>query len=223
MISTTILCGISISLFWILFSSISEAASWNPREALEMFLMDNYPWEDMEVTDVKVIGNVGSEPPDMILVEKGPLGKAVFSFIHDDTQKTYVRADVKAFARVVKCRRPFRRRHVIREDDIYVSRMDIRRMPKSAIKDPARILGKSLKRSITANMPLTEDMIEMSQMVSRGKRVVILLNSDGLNIRVAGKTKEKAYVGTHVRAINLSSQKEVSGVLIDENTVEVEL
>jgi len=52
---------------------------------------------------------------------------------------------------------------------------------------------------------------------------VLLFNAHGFNISAAGETREKGYVGMAVKAINVSSKKEVRGVLIDERTVKVEL
>ena len=77
--------------------------------------------------------------------------------------------------------------------------------------------------SVMANITLTENVVEKSQVVDKGKQVVLLFKARGFNISAAGETREKGYVGTAVKAINVSSKKEVRGVLIDERTVKVEL
>lgn len=218
-----LLVFVSVLLSLSCWLSSVDAASWSPEDVLRSYLTNNYPWEEIEVSNVQVMGKINSEPPQRILVEKGPIGKAVFSFMSGNNKRTIVKANVRAFGMVVKSKRPYRKRHVIRAEDIYLAKMDIRKMPGGSVKDPSKIIGKSLKRSITANIPVVEDMIEMSRVVARGKRVVLLINYSGLSIRAAGKTKEKGYVGKAVRAINLSSKKEVNGVLIDEKTVRVEL
>ncbi len=219
----TISCIVLVSCFFLLPSDLVVAASWNPESIIKMYVTKNYPWKEVEVTGVQVIGKVPVEVPEKINVEKGPIGKAVFSFLFKTDRRVMVKANVRAFDSVVKSRRPFKKGHVLRYQDIYVSGMDIRKMPKSSVKNPELIIGKSLKRSIIANIPIVEDMVEKSQLVKRGKMVMLMIRHKGLNITTAGKTKEKGYVGTTVRAMNLSSKKEVSGVLIDENTVKVEL
>lgn len=216
----TIAC-VLISLF--LCPSNSKAVSWNPEDELKAYLMDNYPWEEIEVSNVQAPDVLSDERPEGIQVEKGPLGRAVFNFIFTNSERMVVRADVRAYGRVIMSRRPFQKKHVIEDEDIYLSKMDVEKMPRNLLKDPEKILGKSLRRSINANMPIEENMVEMSQLVKRGKRVVLLLSHKGMIIRADGKTKEKGYVGMTVRAINISSKKVISGVLIDENTVEVEL
>lgn len=208
--------------FCFLYSAVF-AASWDARDVLQVFLADNYPWEKVEISNVKIIGVMPDKAPDTITVEKGPIGKAVFSFVFDNSRKVTAMAEVRAYDNIVKSKRPFKKGYVLSSDDLYLSEMDINKMPKSSVKDPETIIGKSLKRSITANITLTEDMVEKSQAVDKGKHVALLINAHGFNITAAGETREKGYIGKPVKAANLSSKKEVRGVLINERTVEVEL
>jgi flagella basal body P-ring formation protein FlgA len=211
-----VLCLISIAS--------AKASPEKVEDILTSYLLDNYPWEEIHVRNIQIIGRVDDIiRPDRIVVERGPIGKAVFSFIYNNGKKLLVRANVRAFGWVVKSKRPFKKKHVIHEEDIYLAKMDIIKMPSSTVKDPREIIGKTLKRSIAANIPIVEDMIETSQVVKRGKRVILLINQGGLSITAAGKLKEKGYIGKQIRAINISSKKEVIGILIDENTVKVEL
>ncbi|RJQ13386.1 MAG: flagella basal body P-ring formation protein FlgA [Nitrospiraceae bacterium] len=205
-----------------LVASVS-AASWDPEETLRDFLADNYPWENMEISNVQAGGSIPDKAPDAIIVEKGPLGKGVFTFVFDDDRRITVRADIRAFEKTVRSKRPFKKGYVLTEEDVYMSETDINKMPRNAVKDSGSIIGKPLRRSILANVPIVEGMVEKSQTVKKGRKVLLLINSRQLNISAAGETKENGYVGMPVRAINLSSKKEVRGVLIDENTVKVEL
>ncbi len=219
----TLIC-MTISVFLLLcLSTMATAASWSPEKVLTAYILENYPWEDIEVNNIKMIGKLPDRAPERIIVERGPLGKSVFIFIDSKLQRTIVKANVVALGRIVKSRRSFRKGHVISVDDVYVSKMNIRKMPRSSVRTPGEIIGKSLKRSIGANNPVVEDMIEMSQVVKRGKRVVILINHNGMNITSEGMTKENGYIGMPVKAVNLSSRKVITGVLIDENTVKVEI
>ncbi len=210
-------------LFCALNPSLVDSASWSPEDVLKSFLMDNYPWEEIEVSNVRMAAGIYDEAPERIIVEKGPVGRAIFSFVFSRGKRSIVRANVRAYMLVVKSRRPFKRGHVVRDEDVYLVNMDIRKMPNGSVRDISKILGKSLKRSITANIPLVENMVEMSRVVKRGQMVILLIHYKGMSVRAAGKTREKGYVGMPVRAINLSSKKEVNGILIDENTVKVEI
>jgi len=206
-----------------LLNSAAFAASWTAEGVLQAFLAENYPWEKIEIGNVKILGMMPDKAPDTITVEKGPIGKAVFSFVFDNSQKVTVKAEVRAYDNIVKSKRPFKKGYVLSSDDLYLSEMDINKMPKSSVKYPETIIGKSLNRSIMANITLTEEMVEKSQVVDKGKQVVLLINAHAFNITAAGETREKGYVGKSVKATNLSSKKEVRGVLINERTVEVQL
>ena len=219
----SVLFVIIISAFILHPSAFVSAAAWEPAEVLTVHLKQNFPWEEIVVSEVKITGELPGEMPEKIIIEKGPLGRSVFSFIFNTGKRVVVRANVRALAPVVKSKRSFRKGHLVRMEDIYVSKMDIRKLPRSAVRNTENITGKYLKRSVTANVPIVEDMIEGSKLVKRGKMVKLIININGLNISAAGKIKEKGRVGMPVKVINLSSKKEVRGVLVDENTVEVQL
>ncbi|NOZ69257.1 MAG: flagellar basal body P-ring formation protein FlgA [Deferribacteres bacterium] len=221
----TALIAVSLLLtaYCLLAAPPAIAGAWDTEAALTAYLRNNYPWKEIEVDNVRVFGKLPAGAPEKIETRKGPLGKAVFAFIYRRNRTLIVKADVKALGNVVKSRRPFRKGHVITGEDIYIAKMDIRRMPNSSIRNAEAVVGKSLRRSIAANIPIVEDMIEKSRVVKRGKKVVLLIRHGGLNITAAGRTSEKGYVGMPVKAINLSSKKEVTGVLVDENTVRLEL
>jgi hypothetical protein len=122
--------------------------------------MDNYPWEEIEVRNVKVIGTLHSDPPERIIVEKGPLGKAVFSFVSGDERKTIVKAHVQAFGNVVKSKRPLRRKHVMEGEDIYLAKVDIRKIPNGSMSDPEKIVGKSLPGKYGPDVPCCRERNE---------------------------------------------------------------
>jgi flagella basal body P-ring formation protein FlgA len=216
-----VVCFTSMLLVLLGFISLSAAAL-SVDDIIKAYLLDNYPWENIEIGNIRIMGELGDKEPERIVLEKGPIGKAVFSFYTSD-KRVIVKANVKAYDWIVKSKRPFSKGHVLGEDDLYVEKIEIDKMPRSAVKNPDKLIGKSLKRSIAANLPVVENMVEKYQVVKRGQMVVLIIGNEGFNISVSGKTKEKGYVGKPVRAINLSSKKIVTGVLIDENTVKVRL
>ncbi len=211
------------SVFMVQPALIVSAAQLDTEKTLKTFLENNYSWEVIEVSRIRTVKTVPLEIPGKIVMEKGPLGNAIFSFFYRDGKQLIVKAHVKAKERVVKSKRPFRKGHLILLEDVYVSTMDIRKMPKSSVKNTEDIVGKSLKKSITANVPIVEEMIEYSPMVKKGKRVVLVINQMGMNIKTAGIIKNNSYIGTSVRAFNRSSKKEVVGILVDANTIKVDL
>ncbi|UCH44599.1 MAG: flagellar basal body P-ring formation protein FlgA [Nitrospiraceae bacterium] len=215
---TTLVCCSTL-----LFPLLVGAASWLPEKVLKDYILENYPWEEIEVKYTRVIGEMPDEKPSRITVEKGPIGNSLFYLWFGDKKKIAVQASVDAYEMVMKSKRPFRKGYVIKSDDIYAAKMSIKKIPQGAVSDSQGITGKALKRSIAANMPVVQKMMEISKVVKRGQHVVLLVEQNGLNITAAGKTKEKGYVGMPVKAINIDSNKEVVGILIDENTIRVRI
>jgi flagella basal body P-ring formation protein FlgA len=216
-----IVCFTGMVLVLFGFMSLSAAAL-SIDDLIKAHLSDNYPWENIEIGNIRVMGELGDSKPDKIAVEKGPIGKAVFAF-YTSGKRVIVKANIKAYDWIVKSRRPFGKGHVLGEDDLYIEKMEIDKMPRDIVKNPEKIIGKSLKRSIAANISVVESMVEKYQMVKRGQMVKLIIGNEGFSISASGKTKEKGYVGKPVRAVNLSSKKVVTGILIDESTVKVKL
>ena len=211
------------SIVLVLFGYISlSAAALSVDDIIKAHLSDNYPWENIEIGNIRVMGELGEGQPENIIVEKGPIGKAVFSF-YTSGNRVIVKANIKVYDWILKSRRSFSKGHVFGEDDMYLEKMEVDKMPRSALKNPDNIIGQSLKRSIGANIPVVENMVEKYKAVKRGKMVELVIGNEGFSISVSGKTKEKGYVGKSVRAVNLSSKKVVTGILIDESTVKVKL
>ncbi|MBL7048047.1 MAG: flagellar basal body P-ring formation protein FlgA [Nitrospira sp.] len=219
---------ITISILMIMIAllgtgSTSYGDSWDPEPVLVSFLQENFPWEEIQVSGILIRGELPESAPEMINVEKGPLGNAVFAMMFSDGRKLFAKANVQAFDKIVKSRRPFKKGHVMSADDLYLANMDIRRMPNGAYREIQPLIGKLLKRSIRANFPLVEGIVQQHQTIKRGKQVTLVIDYNGMSMTAAGKTKEKGYIGMPVKAVNISSRNEVEGILVDANTVRVDL
>jgi len=204
-----------------LMSSSARAVSWNPETVLKTHLKNNYPWAEIEIRDLLLSAEIPDELPDRIMVEKGPPGKTVFLMEFKNGKKIKAIANVKAFDWIVMSRRAFRKYYFFQKDDIYITMMDVMRIPKGAIKDTERVIGKPLNRSIVANIPIVDNMVSETPLVKKGRKVVLLVESPGFRITTIGETKQNSYVGGYVKAVNLGSKKVIKGLLIDENTVKV--
>jgi flagella basal body P-ring formation protein FlgA len=65
-------------------------------------------------------------------------------------------------------------------------------------------------------------MLSDGDVAKKGKRVVLIAEAEGFAISAVGELRENATVGSIVRVLNSSSKKQVTGVLVDEETVRVE-
>jgi flagella basal body P-ring formation protein FlgA len=189
--------------------------------SLRNYLKENYPWAETEIHELLVNQDFPEEAPERIMVKKGPPGRTIFVLGYKDGRSIPVNALVKAFDWVVMTRRAFKKGYTLQDEDLFMTLMDVSHLPKGAIQEADKAVGKSLTRSTTTNMPVVDSMIHESLPVKRGKRVILVAESLGFTITAVGEIKETSEVGRPVKAINLSSRKIVIGTLVDEDTVKV--
>jgi len=216
---------IAWSLFFyslLLTFPLSPAASLNIEDVLKEYIKSHFPWAEIEIHDLIMSKEVPDELPVRIGVEKGLPGKTIFTMGFKNGTIVKATANVKAFDEVVFSGRAFRKGHHLQKEDFYVKLMDITRIPKSAVRNTDQVIGKTLTRSIVANVPILDNMVSDMPVIKRGCKVTLIVESPSFIITTLGEVKENAYVGGNVKAINPASKKVVSGLLVDENTVKVE-
>lgn len=207
----------------LLVAPAQAGSSWSVKAVLTDHLRQHYPWAEIEVSDIVLDGEAPQSPPRKILVDRRPPGRTVFSLFFPGNRKLTATAQVAAYDRVVMGSRAFGKGYTLNNGDVYEALMDVTRIPRNALRDSGQALGKPLSRSILANMPLQESMIEDSPVVKRGRRVELLVEAPGFAIRGAGELQQNGSVGDYVKVMNLASKKIVTGLLLDQRTVRVEL
>jgi len=206
-----------------LISPVVSSAGSHPVEgALKSYLKDNFPWAEIVMSDLTFSAEPPGSLPERIIMERGPLGRAVFSLEFKGGREIKASANVKAFDWVVMSRRALRKGYSLHEGDVYLTMMEVVRIPKGAIRETGKVIGRQLTRSVIANMPLVDNMIAETPAVKRGQRVILMVESPSFNITTVGETKENGRVGAYVKVVNLASKKVITGLLVNENTVRVE-
>jgi len=129
---------------------------------------------------------------------------------------------VDAFGPVVCTTRSMQKGEIIRENDVYLARKNLSRLPSNTLTDPDKAMGLVLKNNVGGNTCLKEWMLKRNPTVDRGKRVTILAGMDGLRISVPGRTMEKGFVGDFIKVENVMSRKKIFARVVDSATVMVE-
>jgi len=206
----------------VLFTASTVTASPAIDDLLKQYLRSNFPWAEVEISDMLLNAELPGGLPERIIVEKAPPGKTVFALFFKNGKKITATADIKAFDRILVSRRAFRKGYALQEDDFYETLMDVTRIPIGALKNVEEGVTKVLVRSIGANMPITDSMLSEATVVKKGHRVRLVAEYPGLSVSTKGEIRENGRIGDYVKAVNLSSKKVVSGLLIDESTVKVD-
>lgn len=215
-------CSLQLAAFFFILAGTAFASGNTIEAILKDYITTNYPWAEVDISDIRMTDAMPDNRPERILLEKGLPGKTVFILEFRNGKRQTVMANIKAFDRVVMSRRAFKKGSFLQKDDLYVTLMDVTRMPKNAVSNPEMITGRPLNRSIVANMPFVSDMLSDTAQMKKGQRVSLVFEAKGMSITVLGELKENAAIGTYAKAVNLSSKKIVAGILTDENTIRVE-
>jgi len=198
------------------------AGSFDLNSILKTYLKKNFPWAEIEVSDLKESEEL-SDLPERILIQQGPPGKTVFLLELRNGKKVNAAANVKAYDWIVLSSKALRKGHYLQHTDVYSTLVDITKIPRGAISRVDHVVGKQLTRSINGNLPVVDIMVREQMLVKKGQIVFLVVESPSFTIRTTGEIRRNTYVGSHAKVINLASKKVISGVLVDENTVKVEL
>lgn len=209
-------------VFFLFYYLTAVYGTENIEETLKSYLKENYPWAEIEIKDLSFNDQIPQGEVSQIYIDKRPPGRSLFTIQYKNGEKLLVTANIKAFDWVVMSRRPQGKGYVLNEDDLYKTLMDVAKIPRAAIREVDEALGKTLRRSVMANSPLTKEMLAEGVAVKKGSKVMIIAESPSFVITTTGELRENGYVGSHVKAFNLSSKKTIKGILIDENTLKVE-
>jgi flagellar basal body P-ring formation protein FlgA len=187
--------------------------------------------EDLAVSSLRIFGD-GPVPPGKLSFqlsqnEQGKLGG-------DTSLNVVVRVDgrvqkrvrlsgwVDIFEPVVCVSRDIKKREILQQEDLYLSRKNISHLPSNVLTDMDEAVGLMIKHQVVADTPLKTWMLERAPILERGDMVTILGESEGLRVTVPGKIMEKGYKGELIRVQNTMSRKQIYARVIDEATVQVE-
>lgn len=91
--------------------------------------------------------------------------------------------------------------------------------PDQVFKDPADVVGRSLRQSLGAGRTVLARHLEPRWMVTPGAPLVLVAQAGGLSVSAPAEARDAGGEGDVVRVVNLSSGREVKAVVTGPNTV----
>ena len=158
--------------FCLLVSNLAEAMQID--DVLKAFVKENYPWAEVDISEVMLSSEPSAGQPERVLVQKGLPNKTVFVLEYKDGKRITVTAYVKAYDWAVMTRRTLKKGYVLQKEDVYTTLMEVSRIPKDAVRVSDQLVGTMLSRSVTANAPLVAGMVQEAQQVKRGQPLAAL-------------------------------------------------
>lgn len=135
----------------------------------------------------------------------------------------YIPTQIKNFAQVVTAAHSLPRGTQISESDVISVRQDISQLRGDYFTQNNNVVGKILKRSMSAGQAFTARNVKPPLLVHRGDEVTILAIVGGLKVRVKGKALQDAALGQRVSVRNIQSKRIVQGTAVMPGTVSVHM
>jgi len=84
------------------------------------------------------------------------------------------------------------------------------------------VIGKALKRDVSGNTVITDQVLEDKIAVKKGEMVIIIAESNKIVVQAKGKAVDKGRIGETIRVKNIASGKELTAKVVSGNAVKVE-
>ncbi len=135
----------------------------------------------------------------------------------------YVSVRIISRGEVLVAARALPRGTVLGTTDLVMEERNLDDSPSGYLTDPLEALGKRTTRPLLLGLPITSPVLEQVQVVARGQRVSLVVESPYLSVRSAGTALEGGAPGDRIRVQNSESKKIVEGVVGDDGVVRVRL
>lgn len=135
----------------------------------------------------------------------------------------HVPVTVSIYKNVLVAARPLQKNTVLTNDDIKLAKHDLALLTYGYFEDLTSEVGMKLKRRVLAGAVLTPAMLKRPQVITRGQKVSISVQSGRMEVRMSGKALENGAIGERIKVMNLQSRKKLEGVIISAGVVEIDI
>lgn len=130
-------------------------------------------------------------------------------------------ADVKVAYDVYRPARSLKMGHVIRPEDIELTRLKSDQVLRNIVSDDSDIIGHRLVRNLAEGDTILAHMVQKVPLVKNGDRILIVAQKGSLRVTAPGVVRQNGFKNDTVRVENMNSRKIVLGTVIDSRTVRI--
>jgi len=141
----------------------------------------------------------------------------------DPRWRIYVPVTLSARVPVAVAARPLPARTALAASDLRLAERDLHALPQGYFTRLEDAAGLELTRALGAGETLTPGAVRAGSLVRRGQAVTLLARSDALTVRMQGEALSDGGLNQRIRVRNLSSGREIEGVVVSADVVEVAL
>jgi len=148
-------------------------------------------------------------------------GRVPFSLsCEQPTWQLRARADISLTVPVVVAKRNISRDEPLSYRTMKLSSRDVGRIYGDFVTDMRQLSGKRARRSLRADQVITLSHAAAPMMVERNDRIMIKVDSNGIEASMAGMALEDGTKGEGIRVRNISSGKVITAWVSGRGTVE---
>jgi flagella basal body P-ring formation protein FlgA len=159
-------------------------------------------------------------PENLAVSNTIPVSVSVFV---DNTyyRKIWTTLKAEVLQEVLVLKYAMRRHQRITAENVQQISMNVADIPQNAITIDQDIIGQRVTKSLLPGTVLRTDTVELPPLVKRGDMVILQAASGVLQVTALGQAKSNGQQGERIRIVNIDTNKELYGYVVDAKTVKV--
>ncbi len=135
--------------------------------------------------------------------------------------RIYVSAKLRVVREVVVAASPILKGERVRAGDLLLEPHDLSTLRRGYFESPESVVGRHARQTIQQAAVLNPKLLYVPDLVSRGDRVLIVVELGGVRVSMKGVAMDGGQRGEWIEVRNSSSGKVVEGVVVDAGIVHV--
>lgn len=135
--------------------------------------------------------------------------------------KLHIPVAMAEMMEVVVARSARPRDAVLEMDGLALEERDVTQLRQGYLTDPQDLAGQRLRRSVVAGQVIQPGMLKVDPVIRRGQRVTLVAANGPVRVKMAGLALADGAPGQRISVRNLSSDREIEGVVRSAQQVEV--
>jgi len=138
-------------------------------------------------------------------------------------KKTFVSFKVSRKGKLFLAKKEMKRGDIVSEKDLEIKEVVMDRWDEKYPSNLNEIIGKKINRKLAEGSVIARNMLEEQVSVKHGEIVTLIYENGRLLIQTKGKVLERGRIGDIVKVENISSGKKITGRVVGEKKIKVEL
>jgi len=135
--------------------------------------------------------------------------------------RVFVPVSLRVVAPVVVLQDVVQRGEIISPEHVTIEERDTSALRRDYFRSVDEVMGMRLRRNLSPGTVIEPGHLEIRRLIERGQRVRLVASGESVNVSMAGRALQDGAKGQRIKVENLSSGKELEGVVASDGTVEI--